>query len=173
MKIDNIKDLKEKMLFEIHVNGKDYQVLVHPSMTLLEVIRDELHLTGTKRGCDDTNCGACTVIMDGAAVKSCTILIPQAAGRKVLTIEGLEGENGLHPLQQSFIDHFAVQCGFCTPGMVLTAKAILDDNPDATEEEIRDGMHGNVCRCTGYKNIVDAVEAVRDGEYGYEWRDAQ
>jgi aerobic-type carbon monoxide dehydrogenase small subunit (CoxS/CutS family) len=155
----------EKMQFELTVNGKNYIVYSAPDRTLLEVLREELNMLGTKKGCDDTNCGVCTVIMDGMAVKSCTILIPQANGRSITTIEGLEGPNGLHPLQQSFIDNFAVQCGFCTPGMILTAKAILDENPNATEEEIREGLHGNICRCTGYESIVRAVEAVRDGEY--------
>lgn len=157
---------EEKMRFELQVNGRKRVIYVHPSMTLLEVLRGELNLTGTKSGCDDTNCGVCTVIMDGKAVKSCTILIPQAAGHTITTIEGLEKEGGLHPLQQAFIDYFAVQCGFCTPGMILTAKAILDENPNATEEDIREGLHGNICRCTGYKKIVEAIEAVRDGEYG-------
>ena len=99
-------------------------------------------------------------------MKSCTMLIVQAAGHKITTIEGLETEKGLHPLQQAFIDHFAVQCGYCTPGMILTAKSILDENPYATEDEIREGLHGNLCRCTGYKSIVEAIEAVRDGDYG-------
>ncbi|HZK71523.1 MAG TPA: (2Fe-2S)-binding protein, partial [Clostridia bacterium] len=131
----------------------------------LEILREELNLIGTKKGCDDSNCGVCTVLMDGMAVKSCTILIPQANEHVITTIEGLEREKSLHPLQQSFIDHFAVQCGFCTPAMILTAKAILDENPNATEDDIREGLHGNVCRCTGYKKIVEAIEAVRDGEY--------
>lgn len=167
---------EEKMRFELTVNRKKRVVYVHPSKTLLEVMREELNLTGTKKGCDDTNCGVCTVLMDGRAVKSCTILIPQAAGHSILTIEGLEGPDGLHPLQQAFIDHFAVQCGYCTPGMIMTAKAILDENPKATEDDIREGLHGNLCRCTGYKTIVEAIEAVRDGEYGdYEtkWREAR
>ncbi len=155
----------EKMQFELIVNGKNYIFYSTPDRTLLEVLREELNMLGTKKGCDDANCGVCTVIMDGMAVKSCTILIPQANGRNITTIEGLEGPNGLHPLQQSFIDNFAVQCGFCTPGMILTAKAILDENPNATEEEIREGLHGNICRCTGYESIVRAIEAVRDGEY--------
>ena len=167
---------EEKMRFELSVNRKKRVVYVHPSKTLLEVLREELNLTGTKKGCDDTNCGVCTVLMDGRAVKSCTILIPQAAGHSILTIEGLEGPDGLHPLQQAFIDHFAVQCGYCTPGLIMTAKAILDENPKATEDDIREGLHGNLCRCTGYKTIVEAIEAVRDGEYGdYEtkWREAR
>ncbi len=165
---------EDKMRFELTVNRRKRVVYVHPSMTLLEVLRDELNLTGTKHGCDDTNCGVCTVLMDGKAVKSCTILIPQAAGHCITTIEGLEGEDGLHPLQQAFIDHFAVQCGYCTPGMILTAKAILDENPQATEDDIREGLHGNLCRCTGYKKIVEAIEAVRDGDYGdyaADWRE--
>lgn len=167
---------EEKMRFELSVNGKKRVVYVHPSMTLLEVLRDELNLTGTKRGCDDSNCGVCTVLLDGKAVKSCTMFIPQAVGHEITTIEGLEGENGLHPLQQAFIDHFAVQCGYCTPGMILTAKAILDENPAATEDDIREGLHGNLCRCTGYKKIVEAIEAVRDGDYGdyaSEWREVR
>lgn len=154
-----------KIRVDLEVNGRAYALEVEPYKTLLEVLREDLNLIGTKRGCEDTNCGVCTVLMDGMAVKSCTILIPQANGRKITTIEGLEGENGLHPLQQAFIDHFAVQCGYCTPGMILTAKAILDENPKATEDDIREGLHGNVCRCTGYKKIVEAIEAVRDGEY--------
>lgn len=149
----------------LEVNGRPYVAEVAPYMTLLEFLRTELNLTGTKKGCDDTNCGVCTVLVDGMAIKSCTMLAVQANGKKVTTIEGLEGEDGLHPLQQAFIDHFAVQCGFCTPGMILTAKAILDENPLATEDEIREGLHGNVCRCTGFVKIVEAVEAVRDGAY--------
>ncbi len=113
-------------------------------------------------GCDDGNCGACTVILDGKAVKSCLMLVPQARGKEILTIEGLGSEEKLHPLQQAFIDHFAVQCGFCTPGMILAAKALLDKNPNATEEEIREGLHGNICRCTGYVKIVGAIEAARN-----------
>lgn len=155
----------EKMKINISVNGRQHELYVSPDRTLLEVLREELNLIGTKKGCDDSNCGVCTVLMDGMAIKSCTILIPQVKGRSITTIEGLERENNLHPLQQAFIDHFAVQCGFCTPGMILTAKAILNENPNATEEDIREGLHGNICRCTGYKKIVEAIEAVRDGEY--------
>lgn len=155
----------EKMKIEMTVNGAKKSLYVSPDRTLLEVLREDLNLIGTKRGCDDSNCGVCTVLMDGLAVKSCTLLIPQANGHVITTIEGLERENSLHPLQQSFIDYFAVQCGFCTPAMILTAKAILDENPNATEDDIREGLHGNLCRCTGYKKIVEAIEAVRDGEY--------
>lgn len=151
-----------KIDIELIVNGELHSLHVEPWKTLLEVLRDEMGLTGTKKGCDDANCGACTVLMDGMAVKSCTLLIPLARGKSILTIEGLGGEDDLHPLQQAFIDHFAVQCGFCTPGMILSAKAILDENPEATEDDIRRGLHGNICRCTGYVKIVEAVEAARD-----------
>ncbi len=166
-------EFEEIMKFDLSINHQKKTVRVHPSMTLLEVLREELGLTGTKKGCDDSNCAVCTVLLDGRAVKSCTMLVPQAVGHEITTIEGLEGPEGLHPLQQAFIDYFAVQCGYCTPGMILTAKAILDENPQATEEDIREGLHGNLCRCTGYKPIVNAIEAVRDGEYGdyeKEWR---
>ncbi len=151
-----------RQMLELNVNGKVQRILAEPSSTLLEVLRDELGLTGAKNGCDDGNCGACTVIMDGKAVKSCLILVPQARNKKILTIEGLGDEKNLHPLQQAFIDHFAVQCGFCTPGMILTAKALLDENPEVREEDIREGLHGNICRCTGYVKIVEAIEAARD-----------
>lgn len=144
------------------VNGRSYNIHVEPYKTILEVLRDDLGLTGSKKGCDDANCGACTIIMNGKAVKCCSMLIGQARDARIITIEGLEGENGLHPLQQAFIDKFAIQCGFCTPGMIMAAKAILDENPKATEEDIREGMHGNLCRCTGYVKIVEALEAARD-----------
>jgi aerobic-type carbon monoxide dehydrogenase small subunit (CoxS/CutS family) len=153
-------DMKQKM--ELQVNGRVYEVFVEPWKTLLEVLREEVGLTGAKIGCDDGNCGACTVIVDGKAIKSCLMLVPQAKGKKILTIEGLGSEENLHPLQQAFIEYFAVQCGFCTPGMILAAKALLDENPNATEEEIREGLHGNICRCTGYVKIVEAIEAARD-----------
>ena len=153
-------DMKQKM--ELQVNGRVYEVFVEPWKTLLEVLREEVGLTGAKMGCDDGNCGACTVIVDGKAIKSCLMLVPQAKGKKILTIEGLGSEEDLHPLQEAFIEYFAVQCGFCAPGMILAAKALLDENPNATEEEIREGLHGNICRCTGYVKIVEAIEAARD-----------
>jgi aerobic-type carbon monoxide dehydrogenase small subunit (CoxS/CutS family) len=151
-----------KKRIELEVNGKTHVIFVEPWRTLLEVLRDELGLTGAKKGCDDGNCGACTIILDGKAVKSCLMLVPQAKGKKIFSIEGLGSEENLHPLQQAFIDHFAVQCGFCTPGMILAAKALLDENPQANEEDIRRGLHGNICRCTGYVKIVEAVKAARD-----------
>lgn len=153
---------ENRIIVSFEVNGKQVELMVEPNRTLLEVLREDLGLTGVKHGCDDSNCGVCTIIMNGKAVKSCAILIGQAEGASITTIEGLEGENGLHPLQQAFIDHFAIQCGFCTPGMILSAKALLDENPNATEEDIREAMHGNMCRCTGYKKIVEAIEAARD-----------
>ncbi len=158
-----MKDAKvETINISFEVNGKPYNIIVDPCKTLLEVLREDLHLTGAKKGCDDANCGACTVIMNGKAVKSCSMLIGQARDARIFTIEGLGTEEKLHPLQQAFIDHFAIQCGFCTPGMIMAAKAILDENPKATEEDIREGMHGNLCRCTGYVKIVEAIEAARD-----------
>ena len=154
--------LDNKIVVSFEVNGRPVELLVAPNRTLLEVLREDLGLTGVKHGCDDSNCGVCTVIMDGKAVKSCSILIGQAEGTKVTTIEGLEGENGLHPLQKAFIEHFAIQCGYCTPGMILSAMAVLDENPHATEDEIREALHGNLCRCTGYKKIIEAGEGARD-----------
>lgn len=150
-----------KLKLNLRVNGEDYELYVEPWKTLVEVLRDELELTGTKVGCSSGVCGVCTVLVDGKAVKSCLILAPQAQGKEILTIEGL-GRNGLHPLQQAFIDHFAVQCGYCTPGMILAAKALLDEKPDCTVEEIKEALVGNLCRCTGYVKIIDAILAARD-----------
>ena len=147
------------------VNGIQHRLSVPPYLTLLELLREEFHLTGVKCGCDDSNCGACTVLLDGRPFKSCCMLAAQADGKSILTVEGLERNGVLHPMQQAFIDHFAFQCGFCTPAMILTAIYILADNPHATEADIREGLHGNLCRCTGYQKITKAIVAVRDGEY--------
>jgi len=145
----------------LKVNGEECEVYIEPWRTLAEVLREELGLTGLKIGCEEGNCGTCTVLVDGKAVKSCLMLALQAEGRELQTIEGLCGEDGkLHPLQQSFIDHFAVQCGYCTPGMILAAKSLLDERPDATEDDVREALHGNLCRCTGYIKIVEAILAV-------------
>jgi len=156
-----------KQLLKLRVNGEDYEIFTEPWKTLVKVLRDELGLTGTKEGCNTGNCGACTVLIDGKAVKSCMVLARQAEGKDILTIEGLSKNGELHPLQQAFIDYFAVQCGFCTPGMILRAKALLDENPNPTEEEVKLGLAGNFCRCTGYVKIVEAVlaaaEMVRKG----------
>ena len=144
---------------ELKVNGQVYEVAVEPQRTLLEALRDIVGLTGAKEGCDLGDCGACTVIMDGKAVLSCLILAAAATGKDIVTIEGLASEEKLHPLQKSFVEHGAIQCGYCTPGMILTAKALLDGNPEPTEQEVRKAISGNLCRCTGYTKIVEAVLA--------------
>ena len=148
-----------KQEITLKVNGASHTVSVAPRQTLLEVLRDELDLTGVKLGCEEGDCGVCTVLVDGKAVNSCLMLAIQGQGKEITTIEGL-GKGGLHPLQQAFIDHFAVQCGFCTPGMILSAKALLDENPQPSEEEVRVALSGNLCRCGGYVKIVEAVLAV-------------
>jgi aerobic-type carbon monoxide dehydrogenase small subunit (CoxS/CutS family) len=154
------------MKLSLTVNGTKVNRRIQPDISLLEFLREEMGLTGAKHGCDDSNCGACTVLLDGMAIKSCCMLAGQAEGHDIITIEGLTGADGsIHPLQQAFIDYFAIQCGFCTPGMILTAKAILDENPDADEDEIREGLHGNLCRCTGYKKIVEAIQSVQRASY--------
>ncbi|HHW05974.1 MAG TPA: (2Fe-2S)-binding protein [Clostridia bacterium] len=143
----------------LKVNGKLYSVTVQPTDYLLDVLRNQLHLTGTKRGCDNGECGACTVLIDGEPVNSCLYLAIRAEGKEILTIEGLGTEENLHPLQKAFIREGALQCGFCGPGMLMSAKALLDKNPSPSEEEIRHGLSGNLCRCTGYVKIIDAVKA--------------
>jgi aerobic-type carbon monoxide dehydrogenase small subunit (CoxS/CutS family) len=147
------------------VNGQPYELYVSPKTLLVEALRDHLGLTGTKRACNSSSCGACTVILNGMAVKSCSILALQADGGEVLTVEGLAGGPELHPLQEAFLDHGAFQCGFCTPGMLMSAKALLDENPKPSKEQIKEGIHGNICRCTGYNSIIRAVTAVANGEY--------
>jgi len=146
----------------LKVNGEKYQVEVEPQEILLDVIRDKLNLTGTKRGCDTGDCGACTIIMEGKAVNSCLVLALEANGKEIVTIEGLAKEGQLHPLQEAFVQHGAVQCGYCTPGMIMSAKALLDENRNPTEEEIRKAIAGNLCRCTGYAKIVQAIQVVAD-----------
>ena len=141
----------------ITVNGERRTADIEPRLLLAHLLRQGLRLTGTHTGCDTTNCGACTVLVDGRAVKSCTMLAVQADGHEVTTVEGLGGAGELHPLQKSFRDEHGLQCGFCTPGMMLTAKALLDETPDPSEDEVRWALSGNLCRCTGYQNIVKAV----------------
>ncbi|HIE25851.1 TPA: (2Fe-2S)-binding protein [Candidatus Poribacteria bacterium] len=142
---------------ELNVNDQAYQLRISPNETLLDVLRDRLRLTGTKRGCDMGECGACTVIMSGKTVYSCSVLAVESSGKSITTIEGLSENGKLHPIQQAFIDNGAVQCGFCTPGMILSTKVLLDDNPNPSGEEIRAGISGNLCRCTGYSKIVEAI----------------
>ena len=144
----------------VTVDGVAYQDDVEPRLLLVHYLREQLGKVGTVVGCDTSNCGACTVLLDGRSVKSCSMLAVQADGKAVTTIEGLAGENGeLHPVQQAFHDQHALQCGFCTPGMIIAAYDLLRENPDPSEAEIREGIEGNLCRCTGYQNIVRAVQA--------------
>lgn len=141
------------------LNGRLQEIEVEPQELLLDVVRDRLGLTGAKRSCDVQVCGACTLLMDGRPVSACTTLAFEARGRSVLTIEGLAENGKLHPLQEAFIEHGGFQCGFCTPGMILAAKALLDENPNPTETELKHFMHGNLCRCTGYKKIIESIMA--------------
>ena len=142
------------------VNGSEHELELEPRELLVYVLRDRLGLTGTTVGCDTTSCGSCTVLVDGDSVKSCTVLGVQAHGTEITTIEGLAGENGgLHPVQEAFHEHHALQCGYCTPGMVMAAVGLIDSGRAGSEDEIREGLEGNLCRCTGYHNIVRAVEA--------------
>lgn len=148
----------KKQLISVTINDKVYEVAVSPNMTLVDLIRYELKLTGTKKGCELGDCGSCTVIMDGKPVNSCLVLAVQANGREIVTIEGLETETGLHPVQKAFVDHGAIQCGFCSSGMILSSKSLLDKNPNPGEPEIRKAIAGNLCRCTGYQKIIEAVQ---------------
>ena len=154
--------MSEKMILRMKVNGKTVETSVDPTWTLLRVLREELSLTGTKEGCGQGDCGACTVIMNGKAVLACLVLALQAEGKEVETIEALGTPEKLHPLQASFLSSGAVQCGFCTPGMLMSAAALLRKNPHPSEEEIKKGISGNLCRCTGYVKVVKAIAAVRD-----------
>jgi carbon-monoxide dehydrogenase small subunit len=144
---------------KVNVNGKAQSEEVEPRLLLVDFLRDVLGLTGTHVGCDITNCGACTILLDGRSVKSCTMFAVQANGREITTIEGMQGADGsLHPIQRAFWENHGLQCGYCTPGMVMQAAWLLGENPDPTEEEIRMGISGNLCRCTGYQNIVKSIE---------------
>jgi carbon-monoxide dehydrogenase small subunit len=149
-----------KKLIKLTINDREYETAVEPNLTLTNFIRYELGLTGTKKGCETGDCGACTVLLDGIPVNSCLVLAVQANGRKVETIEGLETEAGLHPLQDAFVEHGAIQCGFCSPGMILTAKHLLEENPTPEESDIRGAISGNLCRCTGYQKIIEAIKSV-------------
>jgi carbon-monoxide dehydrogenase small subunit len=156
-----------KKILKVKVNGRPYELLIKPKTTLLQLLRNDLGLTGTKQACMDNSCGACTVIVDKMAVKACSVLALQVNGREVTTVEGLASRDGrLHPLQQAFLDFHAFQCGFCTPGKLMSAKAMLDENPHPIEEDIRRDMEGNLCRCTGYKQYIDAIKAVAQKKEG-------
>jgi carbon-monoxide dehydrogenase small subunit len=147
----------EKRIVSLTVNGEEYEVVITPHRTLLEVLREDLALTGTKEGCGEGACGTCTVLLDGKPVRSCLTLAVEVQGREVTTIEGLAPMGELHPVQKAFVEYGAIQCGFCSPGMILTTKALLDENPSPTEQEARRAISGNVCRCTGYAKIVEAM----------------
>ncbi len=149
-----------KRLIELKVNGESYDVAVEPRRTLLEVLREQLGLTGTKEGCDAGDCGTCTVLLDGKPVPSCLVLAVDAQGKDILTIEGVADGPKLHPIQKAFVDYGAIQCGFCSPGMILTAKALLERNPNPSEAEVRNAISGNLCRCTGYVKIIEAIMTV-------------
>jgi carbon-monoxide dehydrogenase small subunit len=146
------------MLVQVSINGEKHEAEVEPRLLLVHLIRDVHRLTGTHIGCDTTHCGACTVLLDGRAVKSCTVFAVQAHGKEIMTVEGLEQDGKLHPLQEGFMEEHGLQCGYCTPGMLMTSYAFLKKNANPTEEQIRRGISGNLCRCTGYVNIVKAIE---------------
>ncbi len=153
----------KKRVIVLNVNNQEYEVLVKPQQTLLEVLRETVGLTGTKSGCNEGSCGACTVLVDNKPTLACSTLAIAAEGKEIMTIEGLAGEDGkLHPIQQSFVETGAIQCGFCTPGMVLSAKSLLDRNSKPNEEEIKEALGGNLCRCTGYAKIIKAVKVAAE-----------
>jgi aerobic-type carbon monoxide dehydrogenase small subunit (CoxS/CutS family) len=154
-----------KKELKLKVNGQPYDLYIKPKTLLVEVLRNLIGLTGTKRGCNSSSCGACTVMLNGMSVKSCSVLALQANGGEVVTIEGLARGNELSPLQKAFLDHGSYQCGFCTPGMLMSATALLTENPKPTKEEIKEGIDGNICRCTGYNSIIRAITDVVKGEY--------
>lgn len=151
-----------KRVISFILNGDPVDCLVQDNMTMVDFLRKEMHLTGTKRGCEEGECGACTILLDGAAVDSCMMLAVEADGHEIVTIEGVQKDGVLHPLQREFINRWALQCGFCTPGMIMSALALLNENPHPTEYEIRDAIAGNLCRCTGYVKIVEAINAAAE-----------
>ena len=156
--------MPRKIHVQTTINGRETEFLCVPSQSLLEVLRDELRLTGSKEGCNNGNCGACNVILDGRLVNSCLVLGAEVQGKSVTTIEGVAGAQGLHPLQQKFLEHAALQCGICTPGFIVAARALLEKNPSPSEEQVRHWLAGNLCRCTGYDKIIRAVlDAARPG----------
>ena len=154
-----MEEMKKRSM-TLKVNDETYEVITAPNRTLLEVLRDELHYTGAKESCGEGVCGSCTVLLDGQPVRSCLTLAVAVEGKAITTIEGLAQGDQLHPVQAAFVTHHAIQCGFCSPGMILTASALLEENPQPTEEEIRRALSGNTCRCTGYAKIVEAVQSL-------------
>ena len=156
------KEVFMKRILNLNVNGEEFEVLTEVHRTLLEVLRENLGLTGTKRGCDLGTCGACTVLIEGKPCLSCLTLAVDVQGKKIVTIEGLAQDGEPHPLQKAFVQKGAIQCGFCTPGMILTAKAFLNQNPNPSEEEVKQAISGNICRCTGYVKIVEAILSVTE-----------
>jgi len=152
----------KKTAVTLNVNNETYDIVAYPNRTLLEVLRDDLHLTGTKESCGEGVCGSCTVLLNGTPVRSCLTLAVAVQGKEITTIEGLSGGEKLHPVQEAFVNHHAIQCGFCSPGMILTAYALLKENPRPTEAEIRRAISGNVCRCTGYAKIVEAIKSLAE-----------
>lgn len=148
-----------KHIINFKLNGEDVEELVADGVTMVDFLRKQMHLTGTKRGCEEGECGACTILLDGAAIDSCMMLAVEADGHEVVTIEGVKKDGVLHPVQKEFMDKWALQCGFCTPGMIMSALSLLHENPHPTEQQIRDGIAGNLCRCTGYAKIVEAIDA--------------
>jgi carbon-monoxide dehydrogenase small subunit len=155
-----------KALLSCTVNGQEHAVLVDPRDTLLDLLRDRIGLTGTKEGCGNGNCGTCTVLMDGAPINACLVLALEVTGHAIVTIEGLAGTDELHAIQRALVEAGGTQCGFCTPGIALSAKALLDDNPTPSEADIRHAIAGNLCRCTGYNKIIDAIAALRVRDRG-------
>ena len=151
-----------KHLIKTNVNGKNISFTVDSNERLIDLLRNRMNLTGTKEGCGKGDCGSCVVIVDGKTVNACLMLAPQAQGKKIVTIEGLGSPEKLHPIQESFVEKGAVQCGFCIPGMIVTAKNFLDQNPNPTRQEIREAISGNLCRCTGYVKIIDAIQAAAE-----------
>lgn len=148
-----------KRVIKFMLNGEEVEVLAPDNITMVDFLRKDMHLTGTKRGCEEGECGACTILLDGAAVDSCMMLAVEADGHEVVTIEGVMKDGVLHPVQKEFMDKWALQCGFCTPGMIMSALSLLNENPNPTEHEIREGISGNLCRCTGYAKIVEAIDS--------------
>ncbi len=157
----------EKIQINFKINGQEISLAVSPSRTLLEMIREDLLLTGTKEGCGEGDCGSCTVILDGKTVNSCLVLAAEANGKEILTVEGFGDGDRLHPLQQAFVENHGMQCGFCTSGMLMASKALLDKNPSPTRHEIKEALAGNLCRCTGYAKIFQSVEAAAEAMKGH------